>query len=189
MLHSPYFTKDNKYSEEAVARVWRHLEAAQRSGKVRSIGISNFHKSHVQNLLKTAEIRPVVNQFQLNPYLQGAPEFTKWLQSEGIAVSSWMGLAPITWLKGKHLEPTLNDLSKKYGVSPASILIRWQLDQKITVLNTTKKTERFAEFFAALDLALDQEDAKKITEIGQQTHLRVPLSAIYDGGEMGPYEY
>lgn len=187
MLHTPYANKDTTYDEAAVAEAWRLIEAIHRSGKARAIGVSNFRRVHVENLLKTAEIKPVVNQIQFHPYIKGAPEYAKWLQSQGIAVQSWMGLAPITWLRQRHLEDTLEELSAKYGVSKSTILIRWQLDQQIVVLNTTKKVERMKEYFAALDLKLSDEDRSKITEIGQETHLRVPVPELFDGGDHSPY--
>ncbi len=187
MLHTPYANKDSTYDKAAVAEAWRLIEAIHRSGKARAIGVSNFRRVHVENLLKTAEIKPVVNQIQFHPYIKGAPEYAKWLQSQGIAVQSWMGLAPITWLRQRHLEDTLEELSAKYGVSKSTILIRWQLDQQIIVLNTTKKVERMKEYFAALDLKLSDEDRSKITEIGQETHLRVPVPELFDGGDHSPY--
>lgn len=186
ILHSPYFSED-RYVEEDVAKAWKQLEAVQRSGKTRSIGISNFRKHHVENLLKTAEIKPVVNQIQFNAYIQGAPEFARWLQAQGIACESYMGLAPLTWLKGMHLEGTLGELAAKYGVSESTVLIRWQLDQGVVVLNTTKKVERMKEYFAALDLKLSDEDRDQITKVGQATHVRIPGPAMFDGGEHGPY--
>lgn len=163
------------------------MEALQRSGKAKAIGVSNFRQQHVENLLKTAEIKPVVNQIQFNAYIQGAPEYAKWLQSKGIACESYMGLAPITWLKGMHLEGTLKGLAGKYGVSESTVLIRWQLDQGVIVLNTTKKTKRVKEYFAALDLKLSDEDRDEITKVGQVSHTRIPLPVLFDGGEQGPY--
>lgn len=186
LLHSPYLTGE-KYVEEDVAKTWKQLEAAQRSGKARAIGISNFRKHQVENLLKTAGIKPVVNQIQFNAYIQGAPEYATWLQSQGIACETYMGLAPITWLKGMHLEGTLRELAAKYGVSESTVLIRWQLDQGLLVLNTTKKVERMKEYFAALEVKLSDEDGEQITKIGQASHVRIPLPALFDGGEQGPY--
>ena len=186
LLHTPYFSGD-KYAEEDVAAAWKQLEAVQCAGKVKAIGVSNFRRNHVENLLKTAKIKPVVNQIQFHAYLQGAPEYAKWLQSKGIACESYMGLAPITWLKGLHLEGVLKDVAGKHGVSESTVLIRWQLDQGIIVLNTTKKVERMKEFFAALELKLSDEDNEKITTTGQASHVRIPVPALFDGGEQGPY--
>lgn len=186
IVHAPYFP-DGKYVEENVAKAWKQMEALQRSGKTRAIGISNFRKHHVENLLKTAEIKPVVNQIQFNAYIQGAPEYARWLQDQGIACESYMGLAPLTWLKGLHLEGTLRELAAKYGVGESTVLIRWQLDQGVVVLNTTKKVERMREYFAALELKLSDEDRDRITEVGQATHVRIPGPELFDGGEQGPY--
>lgn len=98
-----------------------------------------------------------------------------------------MGLAPITHLKGLHLEGTLEDICTKHGVSASTVLIRWQLDQGIIVLNTTKKAGRMKEYFEALDLVLGKEETEKITEVGQQKHARVPIGPLFDGLEHGPY--
>lgn len=186
LLHSPYLTND-KYVEEDVAEAWKQLEAVQRAGQAKAIGISNFRRQHVENLLKTAEIKPVVNQIQFHAYTQGAPEYAKWLQSKGIACESYMGLSPITWLKGLHLEGVLKDIANRHGVSESTVLIRWQLDQNIIVLNTTKKPERMREYFAALELELSDEENEKLTSTGQATHVRIPLPVAFDGGEQGPY--
>lgn len=163
------------------------MEALQRSGKARSIGISNFRQPHVEALLATAEIKPAVNQIQFHPYLSGAPAYARWLQEQGVAVETFMGLAPLTWLRNRHLAPTLGALAAKYGVGEATVLIRWQLDQGVVVLNTSKKAERLGEFFAALDLRLSEEDCQEITRVGQETHLRIPIGAQFDGDEIGPY--
>ncbi|KAH8898609.1 Aldo/keto reductase [Thozetella sp. PMI_491] len=186
LLHSPYL-RDNTYNEEDVATVWKLLEAAQRSGKVKAIGISNFRKPHVEALLKTAEIKPVLNSIQFNPYIQGAPQYATWLKEQGIAPGSYMGLAPITWLKGMHLASKLEELAAKYGVSQSTVLIRWQLDLGLLVLNTTKKPERMEEFFQALDLKISDEDREAITTIGQSAHVRIPIPPLFDGGDTTPY--
>lgn len=186
LLHSPYITGD-KYVEEDVARVWKQLEAVQRTGKAKAIGVSNFRRQHVENLLKTAEIKPVINQIQFHAYTQGAPEYAKWLQSKGIACESYMGLSPITWLKGLHLEGALKEIAGRHAVSESTVLIRWQLDQGVIVLNTTKKAERMKEYFAALELKLSDEENEKITTTGQASHVRIPLPVSFDGGEQGPY--
>lgn len=100
-----------------------------------------------------------------------------------------MGLAPLTWLKGMHLEGTLREIAARYGVSEATVLIRWQLDLGVVVLNTTTKVERMNEYFAALDLKLSDEDTQKITTVGQSRHVRIPAvpMVVFDGGERGPY--
>lgn len=86
-----------------------------------------------------------------------------------------------------HLAPKLSELSQKYGASEAAILIRWQLDQGVVVLDTTKKVERMQEYLSALDLKLSDEDSAEITRIGQEKHVRIPVGDLYDGGEIGPY--
>lgn len=128
-----------------------------------------------------------MNQIQFNPYLSGAPAYARWLQEQGIAVESYMGLAPITHLKGMHLADRLGELAAKHGVSEATVLIRWQLDQGVVVLNTSKKADRLEEFFAALELKLSAEEQEEVTRVGQEKHVRIPVGDMFDGGEHGPY--
>lgn len=191
ILHSPY-TDSKGYDEADVAKAWSLMEDAQRAGKVRSIGVSNFRRHHVENLLKTAAIPPAVNQIQLNPYVGGAAEYVRWLAGKGIATQSYMGLAPITHLAGKgggNLDEVLGRLAEKYGVSKATVLIRWQLDLGVVVLNTTKKSERLGEFLAALGLELEEGEREEVGGGGGGEHVRTPLPFLFDGGERGPYEY
>lgn len=187
LLHSPY-VKDNKYDEALVARAWTLMESLQRSGKIRSIGVSNFRRLHITNLLKTATITPCVNQIQFHPYLQGAASYASWLRSEhGIVVEGWMGLAPITHLKGKHIESLLKSLSEKYEVGESAVLIRWMLDQGVVVLNTTKKQERMQEYFQVIGWELEKKDRDEITKVGAMEHIRVPVGDLFDGAEYEPY--
>lgn len=188
LLHTPYL-RDNKYFPEDVAAAWKQLEVLQRSGKTRSIGISNFRQSQVEELLKTAEIKPVLNQVQFHPYHSGSAAYAKWLQGHGIAVEGFFLLMPLTHLKGLHLAPKLSELAAKHRVSEATVLIRWAMDLGVISLNTSTKTERLTEFFAALDLKLSEEDSAEITRIGEQNHIRIssPSTLPFDGGEVTPY--
>lgn len=188
LIHSPY-VKDNKYDEALVARAWAQMEAVLRTGKVRNIGVSNFRRNHMTNLLKTAKVVPCVNQIQFHPYLQGAASYAAWLRSEhNIVVEGWMGLAPITHLKDKHLRETLARLAEKYQVEESAVLNRWMLDQGVVVLNTTKKTERMQEYFRSIGWHLAKEDLDEITKVGEREHIRVPVGDLFDGQEYGPYE-
>ena len=74
-----------------IADTWKALEAMVRKGKVRSIGVSNFTREAIEELWKTAEIRPAVNQIEAHPYLQ-QNEFLKWQQANGIAVEAYSPL-------------------------------------------------------------------------------------------------
>lgn len=187
LLHSPY-VKDNKYDEAIVARAWSLMESIQRTGKVRSIGVSNFRRDHITNLMKTATITPSVNQIQFHPYHQGAASYASWLRTEhGITVEGWMGLAPITHLKGKHIEALLMGLAEKYEVGESAVLIRWMLDQGVVVLNTTKRKARMEEYFQAIGWQLEEKDRQEITKVGAMEHIRVPVGNLFDGAEYEPY--
>lgn len=75
-----------------VAATWKALEAVVRKGKVRTLGVSNFTRERIEELWKTAEIRPAVNQIEAHPYLQ-QPDLLKWLQENGIVVQAYSPMA------------------------------------------------------------------------------------------------
>jgi diketogulonate reductase-like aldo/keto reductase len=165
LIHSPYL-KDNKYDEALVSRAWSPLETIQQAGKVRFIGVSNFRRQRITNLLKTATVTPSVNEIQSYPYLQGAPQKASWLLREhDIQVEAKMSLAPITHLRGKHLESLLKSLAEKYWVGEGVVLIRWMLGLGAVVLNTTKKAGRLQEYLSAIRWALEESDREGISRL------------------------
>jgi diketogulonate reductase-like aldo/keto reductase len=152
------------------------LEDVVHSGKAKAIGLSSFLRPHVEAILKVATIKPVVNQIEFHPYLQRANNYVPWLQEQGIAVQSFFGLAPITWAKGGPLDPVLSRIAKQHNVDQSAVLFRWQLNQEVISISTTKKAERLDQYLAALDLKLTDDEQKEITEVGLTHHFRIRLS-------------
>lgn len=156
------------------------MEKVQESGKAKAIGVSSFLRPHMEAILKTATIKPVVNQIEFHPYLQRAGGYVPWLQERDIAVQSFFGLAPITWGKGGPLDGPLEAMAEKYGVDKSAILLRWHLNQNVIPITTTKNPERLQQYLQALDLRLTEEEMDKITSIGLTHHFRIRLSELFD---------
>ncbi len=125
IIHSPQpwteFRVEKRYFEENKA-VWRALEDAQMAGKVRVIGVSNFLKDDLENLLKDCRVRPMVNQILL--HIAGTDlELMDYCRQEGIQVEAYSPIAHGEALKN----PAIAEMAKKYGVSPAQLCIRYVL--------------------------------------------------------------
>ncbi|KAJ5984397.1 hypothetical protein N7481_006496 [Penicillium waksmanii] len=167
LIHAPFTAKNDAELQAA----WAAMEQVKASGKARSIGVSNFLQSHLETILKTANVVPVVNQIEYHPYLQHG-DLVPWQESKGIKTVSYSGLAPITRVPGGPLDPLLSGLAKKYAVHESEILLRWTLDQGYVSITTSSKESRLAGYLRALTFKLTPEEIKEISELGQQKHYR-----------------
>jgi len=134
---------------------WRALEQLYRDEYCRSIGVSNFTVRHLEELVAVAQIVPAVNQVEFSPFLFQT-ELVEFCRSHGIQVEAY---SPLT--KGKKFQnPKLIALVRKYGKTPAQILIRWALQQGLVVIPKSVRPEHIRENAAVYDFALDPEDLK-----------------------------
>jgi diketogulonate reductase-like aldo/keto reductase len=131
---------------------WRALERLHAEGRARAIGVSNFVRPHLEELLGRAQVVPAVNQIELSPFLQRR-ETTAFCQQHGIVVEAY---SPLT--HGVRLgQPTLVDLAHRAGRSPAQVLLRWGIQRDLVVLPKSAHPERIAENAAVFDFSLDSE--------------------------------
>jgi 2,5-diketo-D-gluconate reductase A len=145
---------------------WRALIRLQEEGRVRSIGVSNFHEHHIQRLIDETGVAPVVNQVELHPWLPqtGLREFD---ESRDIRTEAWSPLA-----RGRVLgTPLLDDLADKHGRTPAQIVLRWHIELGNLVIPKASSPERIRENLDVFDFALDPDDVVAIAtlESGERT--------------------
>lgn len=142
LLHFPFWAK----SPAELQAKWAELEAIKASGRVRSIGVSNFLIDHLESILETAKIPPAINQIELHPWLPRT-ELLAYLREKNIAVSAYGPLtAVVKAAKGDALEEAYADLAKKYGVSPSEIGLRWCIDQGIVAITTSSNEGRMHQY-------------------------------------------
>lgn len=176
LLHSPFGAKgDKKILQEA----WTAMEAIKASGKAKSIGVSNFLKEHLDTLLETAKVPPAINQIEFHPYLQHG-DLIAYHKSKGIRLSAYSPLTPITKASDGPLTPHLEDLAKKYAVSPGDILLRWVLDQDVVAITTSSKEQRLSDMLRAVTFKLTPKEVNEISSIGDQHHFRQYWTDIFD---------
>ena len=145
--------------QEANSEAWRAMEEAQAEGKIKSIGVSNFMKRHLEALLETAKVTPAVNQILLNPS-EMQPETVAANKEHNILSEAYSPLGT-----GKIFEiEELNELAKKYDKTPAQVVLRWSLQHGFLPLPKTSTFERVKENADIFDFELSDEDMKKINQ-------------------------
>jgi len=145
---------------------WRALIDLQKSGRVKSIGVSNFKEPALRQLIDATGVIPVLNQIELHPWL---PQLDmRAVHAEyGIATESWSPLA-----SGQLIDdPTLTVSAAKHGKSTAQVMIRWHLQQGLIVLPKSVTPSRIAENIDVFGFELDDEDMATIAgmENGHRT--------------------
>jgi diketogulonate reductase-like aldo/keto reductase len=145
---------------------WRALVEAQREGKARSIGVSNFTVRHLEELLATTDVRPAVNQVELSPFLQQR-ELRAFCARHDIVVEAY---SPLT--QGKRLgHPTLVEVAQRVGRTPAQTMLRWALQHQLVVLPKSVTPARIEENAAIFDFELPPAELQRLD--GLEEGLRV----------------
>jgi diketogulonate reductase-like aldo/keto reductase len=176
LIHSPYVAEDLSELQKA----WLDLESIKKSGKAKSIGVSNHLKPHIEAILEAATVVLAVNQIEFHPYLQRGDNYVPWLKEHGIEVTSYNGLTPLRKGAGGPLDGPLKEIAKKHGVSENAVLIQWQIQQDIVPITTSSKPERIAEYLQGVELKLTPEEVEEITKVGLTHHFRASQVARFD---------
>lgn len=143
---------------------YQQMEKAYRAGKVRAIGLSNFNKEQVEEILSACEVKPTVLQTELHPYHQ-EPELKAFLRENGIVPQAWYPLGHGD--KALLEEPLFAELGKKYGKSAAQIILRWHMQDGNIVIPGSKNPEHIKANFDLFDFALTDEEMNKIAAMNQ----------------------
>ncbi|MEX3748073.1 aldo/keto reductase [Lysinibacillus xylanilyticus] len=148
--------------------VYKALEKIYQDGRVRSIGVSNFHVHHLENLLKETSIIPVINQIEFHPHLI-QEEVRAYCKEKGVQVEAWSPL-----MNGSLLEEALiQQLATKYRKTPAQIVLRYDVQHGVVTIPKTMTPTRMTENLAVFDFALTEEEMAQ-------------LDALNDGLRCGP---
>ena len=155
IIHSPQpwdeFRVEKRYFEEN-KEVWRALEDAQAAGKVKVIGVSNFLKDDLENLLGSCRVKPMVNQILLH-ISNTDLELLAFCKAQGIQVEAYSPIAHGEALKN----PAVAEMAKKYGVSAAQLCIRYALQLGAVALPKTANPAHMANN-ADVDFTISEED-------------------------------
>ena len=138
----------------------KSMEELYKAGKVRAIGISNFRLHHIDALLKTAEVKPMVNQIRLCPG-ETQDEVVDYSRSQGMILEAYSPLGT-----GKIFDvPEMKELAEKYNRSIAQICIRWSLQRGYLPLPKSITPSRIEENLKVFDFELEESDVQKIADL------------------------
>ncbi|XP_054159737.1 1,5-anhydro-D-fructose reductase-like [Oppia nitens] len=151
-------------SNISVVETWKGMEDVYRKGLVKSIGVSNFNVDQLCRLITQCQIKPVVNQIEINPYLT-EEDLVSFCQSRGIQVVAY---SPLSKANQTLLnEPILVNISNKYNKTVAQVIMRWLLQRDIVVVPGTTKRSRLVENFNILDFKLTKNEMKSISGLNK----------------------
>lgn len=147
-------------------QTWRALERLLAEGVVHSIGVCNHLQHHLDALLPHVSIPPMVNQFELHPWLT-QPSLVEFCQSLGIVVEGW---APT--LRGQaSTVPELVEIGVRYGKTATQVALRWALQKDVVVIPKSTHAARIAENAAVFDFRLSPEEMATIDDLDRGERL------------------
>ena len=160
LIHWPNPLKFRDCWEEKNAESWKEMEDAVKDGKIRAIGLSNFWEHHIEALLKTASIKPVVNQIKICPG-QSQRKLVEYSKKLGMVVEGYSPLGTGAIFSNEFMK----SLSEKYKRSIAQICIRWSIQSGCVPLPKSVTESRIKENLNVFDFELDAEDIEKIANL------------------------
>lgn len=157
LIHQPY---GDVYGE------WRAMQELYHQGKIRAIGVSNFHPDRIMDLMIHNEIAPAVNQIEVSPFQQQI-ESQSFFEENGVAVEAW---APFAEGRNNIFEnEILLAVATKHNKSVAQVILRWVVQRGIIALAKTVRKERMIENISIFDFDLDAEDLAAIATLDTKT--------------------
>jgi diketogulonate reductase-like aldo/keto reductase len=151
---------------DATLEAYRALETLLADGKVRAIGVSNFMVDPLTTLLDNASVVPAVNQIEVHPYF-AQREVQALNAAHGILTQAWSPIGGITFYRdGQHTstlqDPTIGDIAKTHGKTPAQVMLRWHLQRGRSVIPKSTKPTRIAENIDVFDFDLTTDELAAI---------------------------
>lgn len=149
--------------KDCVKHTWQVMEDFVRSEKVRSIGVSNFNPNHLDELMEYAEIRPVVNQIELHPFMS---------QEENVAYNRQYGIQVVGWAPFGQGDidvpghPVLKEVAARYGKTSSQIVLRWVIQRGLITIPRAKPNH-FAENLDVMSFSLSEEDMQLINALNE----------------------
>jgi 2,5-diketo-D-gluconate reductase A len=159
LIHQPYGD---------VHGSWRALEELYREGRIRAIGVSNFHPDRLMDLIVHNEVVPAVNQIETHPFNQQI-DAQQFMRENNVQIESWGPFA-----EGKNnifRNELLLSVAGKYGKSAAQVILRWLIQREVVVIPKSVRKERIAENLNVFDFELSAEDMEAIATLDTKQSL------------------
>lgn len=157
LIHQPYGD---------VHGSWRAMEELQASGKIRAIGLSNFHTDRVMDVIMHNKITPAVNQIETHPFNQQI-QTQAFLKENGVQIEAWAPFA-----EGKHdifKNEILGAIAKQHGRTVGQVILRWLTQRGVVVIPKSVRKDRMEENFNSLEFDLDDDQMARIATLNTNT--------------------
>ena len=145
---------------------WRAMQDAYRAGKLRAIGVSNFHPDRLMDIQAFNEIAPAINQVEVNPFQQQL-ESTPFMKDLGVQAEAWAPFAE--GRNGLFQNEVLLAIAERHDKSVGQVVLRWLVQRGIVALAKSVRKERMAENIAVFDFELDDSDMARIATLDTNT--------------------
>jgi len=159
LIHQPY---GDVYGQ------WRAMQELYKEGRVRAIGVSNFHPDRLIDLIVNNEVAPAVNQVETHPFHQQI-ETQKFMQQNNVQIESWGPFA-----EGKNNifnNELLLSIARRYDKSVAQVILRWLTQRGVVAIPKSVRKDRMQENFNSLDFRLTDEDMDVIKTLDTKASL------------------
>jgi 2,5-diketo-D-gluconate reductase A len=153
LMHQPY---GDVYGQ------WRAMQDLYREGRVKAIGVANFHPDRLVDLIENNEVTPAVNQIETHPFFQRTAD-QELMRQHGVQIQSWGGFA-----EGKNnlfTDPVLSGIAEKHGKSVAQVVLRWLIQREVVAIPKSVRPERMAQNIDVFDFELTGDQMAAIATL------------------------
>ncbi|XP_077133945.1 aldo-keto reductase family 1 member A1 isoform X2 [Ranitomeya variabilis] len=195
LMHWPYAFKrgDNifpqnpdgslQYDNTDYKDTWKAMEKLVEKGLTKAIGLSNFNKRQIEDILSIAAVKPAVLQVECHPYL-AQNELIAFCHKNGLVFTGYspLGSPDRSWRKPEDPvlleEPCILEMAKKYSKSEAQILLRFQVQRRVVTIPKSVTPSRILQNFQVFDFSLTEEEMKQIGALNKNWRYIIPLITV-----------
>jgi len=179
--------------DEPISNTWQAMEALVEKGLCKHIGVSNFSVAKLEALIKTANLRPEMNQIELHPYLQ-QPKMVDYCKSQNIHLTAYAPLGSADRparlkLAGEPIlleDPVIRKIADRHDATPAQILISWAVHRQTVVIPKSANPQRIKQNLEAIDVTLSVSEIQEIAALDRHRRYISGSFWVVDGG---PYTF
>ena len=159
LIHQPYGD---------VFGSWKAMQELYEEGKIKAIGVANFHSDRLIDLIVNSGFSPAINQIETHPFQQQI-EAHKFMVDNNVQIQSWGPFA-----EGKNeifKNEILKNISEKYNKSVAQVILRWLIQRNIVAIPKSVRKERMVENFNIFDFKLSEDDMQSVTKLDTKSSM------------------
>ncbi len=154
LIHWPYY--------EVLNEIWQYLEELYEQKVIRAIGVSNCKKRHIERIMRTANVKPMVNQFNISPINTCGEDF-EYFKANNIVMEAYSPLYTLQSEPYKHNKKRLEDLAMAKGKTPSQLILRWYYQKGVVPIPKSSKPYRLTENYRIFDFELTESEMKIIS--------------------------